>query len=360
MAQDISLAVRSGTTIGFDLGDKYTHYTVLTAVGKVKERGRVRTTPLHLERFLGDAPRSLVALEVGTHSPWVSRLVTQCGHEVVVANPRQIPLITRSIRKSDATDSEMLARLARVDRSLLTPIRHRGVVAQADLALLRSREALVRSRTLLVNFARGAVKSFGGRIPSGISTEAFAVKAGEHIPEDLRDQLAGVMTSLGVITAQIRKQERAIRRLAKTKYREAETLMAVPGVGILTALTYVLTIEDPHRFTRSRDVGPYLGLVPRRSASGAIDPELRITKAGDTDLRRLLVQCAHCLLSRSRVDSDLKRWGLKLVARGKKNAKKRAVVAVARKLAVLLHRLWVSGEGYVPLRNASPSIQAEA
>ncbi len=150
---------------------------------------------------------------------------------------------------------------------------------------------------------------------------------------DLEDQLEGVIATLAVMTAQIRKHERQISTLAKTKYREALPLMTVPGVGVLTAVTYVLTLEDPRRFARSRDVGPYLGLVPRRSASGRSDPELRITKAGDSGLRRLLVQCAHCIMSRSRVDSDLKRWGLKLAARRKKNAKKRAVVAVARRLA---------------------------
>ena len=360
MAQDIDVGVRSGTTIGLDLGDKYTHFSVLTAVGKVRERGRVTTTPRGLERFLRDAPRSVVVLEAGTHSPWVSRLVAECGHEAVVANPRQIPLIFRSDRKSDDLDPERLARLARVDRALLSPIRHRGKSTQADLALIRSRDALVRSRTQLVNHVRGSVKSYGGRIPSGISTEAFAAKAAEHIPEDLKEQLEGVLTTLAVMTAQIRKHERAICKLAKTKYREAQSLMTVPGVGVLTAVTYVLTLEDPRRFARSRDVGPYLGLVPRRSSSGRSDPELRITKAGDTDLRRLLVQCAHCIVGRSRVDSDLKRWGLKLAARGKKNAKKRAVVAVARKLAVLLHRLWVSGEEFVPLRNPVPVEPADA
>ncbi len=358
MTQDICLDVHRGTTIGLDLGDKYTHFAVLTSAGKVKDRGRVRTVKRHLEAFLRHSPRSVVALEAGTHSPWISRLVSECGHESVVANPRQIPLIYRSEHKSDDLDPERLARLARVDRALLSPIRHRGKSTQVDLTLMRSRGALVRSRTLLINFVRGAVKSYGGRILSGISADAFAAKAGAYIPEELRESLGSVMTALAVTTAQILKCERAIRRLAKTKYRETQALMKVPGVGLLTALTYVLTIEDPHRFSRSRDVGPYVGLVPRRSASGRHDPELRITKAGDSDLRRLLVQCAHCILSRCRTDSDLKRWGLTLAARGKKNAKKRAAVAVARKLAVLLHRLWVSGEEYDPLRNSPPIAQA--
>lgn len=126
------------------------------------------------------------------------------------------------------------------------------------------------------------------------------------------------------------------------------------GVGPVTALTYVLTIDDPARFRKSRAVGSYLGLACRRSQSGDKDPELRITKAGDPALRFLLVQAAHYILGPFGPDTDLKRWGLALATRGRKNARKRAVVAVARKLGVLLHRLWVTGTVYEPLRNSEP------
>jgi len=126
--------------------------------------------------------------------------------------------------------------------------------------------------------------------------------------------------------------------------------------------SYVLTLDDPKRFRRSRDVGGFLGLRPKQRDSGQSQPQLRITKEGDPYLRKLLVQGAHYILGWRGPDTDLRRWGLKLAARGGKNAKKRAVVAVARKLAVLLHRIWVSGENYEPLRHSlpvpSPSVAA--
>ena len=350
MAEAITMRGEDGMTIGLDLGDRYTFFTVLSVLGKVLKRGRVKTRPDKVERFLREWRPSVVALEVGTHSPWMSRLVTACGHKAVVANPRQVALIFASQRKSDVRDCEQLARLARFDQELLSPIRHRGPKTQADLAVIRARDALVKVRSGLVNHVRGAVKAVGGRIPTGISTTAFGTKAKEHLPEELRPALEGVLDQIATISAEIRVLTRRIEREIQNAYPEATRLMQVQGVGPITALSFVLTIEDPGRFERSRDVGPYLGLVPRCSSSGQRDPELRITKAGDKDVRRLLVQCAQHILNQTKVDSDLRRWGLKLAARGKKNAKKRAVVAMARKLAVLLHRLWVSGQDYEPLR----------
>jgi transposase len=323
---------------------------VLRVTGEVLEKGHVKTRPDKLERFFEHWRPSVVALEVGTHSPWVSRLATACGHETVVANPRKVASIYTADHKSDGRDSEQLARLARFDRKLLHPIRHRGPKTQVDLAGIRARDALVRARTAFVNHVRGAVKAVGARIPTGISTDGFGKKAKEHLPDELRPALEGLLDQIAMLTVQIRVLTRRIERRIQDEYPEATRLMQVHGVGPITACSYVLTIEDPGRFDRSRDVGPYLGLVPRRASSGGRDPELRITKAGDRAVRRLLVQCAQHILYHPRADSDLRDWGLKLAARGKKNAKKRAIVAVARKLAVLLHRLWVSGQDYEPRR----------
>jgi transposase len=353
MEQAITRRGESGMTIGLDLGDRSTHYLVLSLTGQVLEKGRVRTRPDRMKRFLLEWRPSVVALEVGAHSPWVSRLAAGCGHQTVVANPRKVAAIYAADHKSDARDCEHLARLARFDPKLLHPIRHRGPKTRADLAVLRARDVLVRVRTGLVNHVRGAVKAVGARIPIGISADAFGKKAKESLPAELRPALEVLVDEIARITAQIRELTRRIERGIPEAYPEASRLMQVPGVGPITALSFVLTIEDPGRFDRSRDVGPYLGLVPRRSSSGHRDPELRITKAGDRDVRRLLVQCAHHILHHSRVDSDLRDWGLKLAARGKKNAKKRAIVAMARKLAVLLHRLWVSGQDYEPRRHRS-------
>ncbi len=336
-------------TIGLDLGDRYSRVCVVDEGGKVIEEGRIATTEAALRRRFGGMERARIVLEVATHSPWVSRLLESLGHEVIAANPRKLRLIYESDCKNDRVDAEYLARVGRLDPELLAPIRHRRGETQADLLLVRSRDLLVRARTKLVNHVRGSVKSVGGRLPK-CSTKALASKAAEAIPEELVPALAPILEMIGELSREIRRYDRKIERLAREKYPETQLLSQPAGVGPVTSLCYVLTLEDSERFRRSRDVGPYLGLVPRQRDTGESQPQLRITKAGDEMLRRLLVQAAHYTLGPFGPDSDLRRWGLRIAERGGKNAKKRAVVAVARKLAVLLHRLWVTGEIYEPLR----------
>jgi transposase len=339
----------STITIGLDVGDRWSEVCVLDASGTVRTTRRVRTTAPALEQWFRTQPVSRVVLEVGTHSPWVSRLLTGLGHEVLVANAYQLRLIYASPRKSDRVDAETLARLGRLDPALLKPIRHRGVMAQADLAQVRARDCLVRARVQLINHVRGAVKSVGQRLPAS-SAPAFAHRAAAaSLPEALRPALEPLVGLIATLTQQIRALERGLAAVA-ARYPETAQLRQVGGVGPLIALCYVLTLEDPHRFARSRAVGAYLGLCPRQRDSGAAHPQLRITKCGDPMLRRLLVNGAHYILGPFGPDCDLRRWGLALAARGGTNAKKRAVVAVARKLATLLHRLWVSGARYEPLR----------
>lgn len=337
--------------IGVDLGDREAWFCVVEAHGEVVERGRVSMTERAMRKEFEGRESTRIAIEVGTHSPWVSRALEEWGHEVVVANPRQLPLIFQSNKKSDGLDAEHLARLARFDPSLLAPVRHRSREAHADLAVLRSRDALVGVRTNLVNHARGTVKAFGSRLP-GSSTHYFHKRVVDEVPEELRPALYPVLEVLAGVTKRIDELEKRIENLCENKYPETMRLRQVHGVGPLTALAYVLVLEDPRRFHDSRTVGSYLGLRPRQQDSGEQEPQLRITKAGDVFLRRLLVGAAQHILGPFGTDSDLRRWGLRLCARGGRNAKKRAVVAVARKLAVLLHKLWLTGEVYEPLRNS--------
>jgi transposase len=250
-------------------------------------------------------------------------------------------------RKGDRADAEILARIARLDPDLLFPIHHRSPQAQADLAIIRSRDALVRSRTLLINHVRGTVKSFGSRLPS-CSADSFSKRVTASIPEPLRPALLPLLETIAALTQQIRACDRQIETLCETQYPETRSLQQISGVGPLTALAFVLTLEDPSRFSKNRHLGPALGLVPRRDQSGDRDPQLPITKTGNAFLRRLLVGSAHYVLGPFGPDCDLRRWGLRLAERGGKNAKKRAVVAVARKLAILLHHLWKTGEIYDP------------
>ena len=340
-------------TAGLDLGDKYSYLYVLEAdSGEFVEEGRLRTTPEDLRRRFDSEQKLKVAIEVGTHSTWVSRLLEGCGHEVLVANSRKIRLIYGDKRKTDKFDAQKLARLARADPELLYPIEHRGQESQAHLALIHSRDALVRSRTQLINHVRGTVKSFGARLPK-CSAESFHRKVPDALPSELAEALQDVGATIGSLTERIRDYERRIERVCEQSYpQETGLLRQVAGVGALTSLTFVLTLEDPDRFEKSRTVGAYLGLVPGKDQSGDRDPGKRISGEGDEMLRRLLVGSAHYILGPFGPDTDLRRHGEKIASRGGKNAKKRAVVAIARKLSVLLHRLWITGEPYEPLRNA--------
>jgi transposase len=343
---------RPNTTAGLDLGDKYSYlYLIDTLSGEVLEEGRLRTTPEALKRrFCSERPLR-VAIEAGTHSPWVSRLLEELGHEVLVANSRKTRLIYANKRKTDKIDAENLARLARVDPKLLYPLKHRGEESQAHMAIIRSRQALVGSRTQLINHVRGAVKSFGARLPKG-PARSFHKNAVEHIPEALMPALGPVLEQIGSLTERIGYYDRKLETISKGSYPETELLRQVEGIGPLTALTFVLTLEGPYRFEKSRRVGAYLGLVPASDRSGERDPQKRISKEGDEMLRKLLVGSAHYVLGPFGSDSDLRRHGEKIASRGGKNSKKRAAVAVARKLCVLLHRPWVTAEVYDPLHNS--------
>jgi transposase len=343
---------RPQTTAGLDLGDKYSYLCLIDQhSGEVMEEGRLRTTPEAFRRRFAPERPMRIAIEAGTHSPWASRVLEECGHEVLVANARKLRLIYSNKRKADEIDAENLARLARVDPKLLYPLKHRGEEAQAHMAIVRSRQALVDCRTQLVNHVRGAVKSFGHRLPK-CPARTFHKRAPEHVPEPLMPALGPILEQIGSLTERIRQYDLKLEAISEESYPETALLRRVEGIGPLTALTFVLTVEDPYRFEKSRSVGAYLGLVPARDQSGERDPQRRISKEGDEMLRKLLVSGAHYVLGPFGSDSDLRRHGEKIASRGGKNAKKRATVAVARKLAVLLHSLWVSGEVYEPLRNA--------
>jgi transposase len=344
---------RPKVTAGLDLGARYSYLCLLdTQSGEVIEEARLRTTPeAFRRRFASERPPMRIAIEAGTHSPWASRVLEGCGHEVLVANARKLRLIYSNKRKTDEVDAENLARLARLYPKLLYPLKHRGEEGQAHLAIIRSRQVLVGNRTQLVNHVRGAVKSFGARLPK-CPARTFHKRAAEHIPEALRPALEPILETIASLTERIRDYDRKLEMISKEHYPQTELLRQVEGIGPLTALAFVLTLEDTYRFERSRSVGACLGLVPARDQSGERDPRKRISKEGDEMLRRPLVGSGHYILGPFGKDSDLRRHGQKMASRGGKNAKKRAAVAVARKLSVLLHRLWVTGEVYDPLHNA--------
>lgn len=354
-SQPSNRATETGETAGIDLGDKVSRYCLLNEGGEVIEEGTFRNTENSIQKCFGPWGRTRIALETGTQSGWISRLLSGYGHEVIVAHARELRGITHSDRKNDRNDAEKLARYARLDPELLHPVQHRDEQQQLDLSVVRARDALVRARTLLVNAARVLAKVHGERLPSTV-TKTFGQRAQEKISLVLLHALRPLLAQIDQLTHQIEHYDSLVERIAETRYRETVPLRSIPSIGPITALTFVLTLGDRERFTHSRDVGAYLGLQPRQQQSGKHDPQLGITKAGNSYLRKLLVQCAHYTLGHFGRDSRLRQWGLALAERGGKNAKKRAIVAVARKLAVLLHRLWVTGQTYQPFSAQPPVI----
>ena len=341
--------------IGIDLGDRTSFYCVRTLDQEQVATGTIAATVPAMTAFFQGIKRQRVVIETGTHSRWVAQLLDLLGQEVIVGNARKLKLITPNDQKGDRVDAGLLSKLGCVGVEWLYPVYRRSEGVQRTLTLVRAREALVETRTGLINQVRGQVKSFGCRI-SACTAERFVEVAQKELPEALCEALGGVLEILEELEDRLYRYDCQVKHACEQTYPQTKWLLQIAGVGPLTALTYVLTIEDPGRFENSRDVGSYLGLVAKRRQSGKRDPQLGITKTGDEMLRKLLVNCAHHILGHVGADSDLRRWGLNLVARGQKagqqGARKRAAAAVARKLAVVMHRLWVDERKYEPLRNS--------
>lgn len=333
-------------TIGIDVGDRVSQFCRLSPEGEILEETRFHTNAASVEKHFAKMPPARIALEAGTQSGWMARMLKKLGHSVYVANPRDLAAVTSSKKKSDRNDAQQLARLARADLRLIKPTYVRSLESARDLIVLRTRDGLVRSRTQLVNLARSLAKIEGERLPATI-TKTFGLRAFAELPPPLASAMELLLRMIDFVSMAIAEATGNAADLLAAKYPEALRLTTVPGVGPITALSFVLTLGTPERFSNGRNVGAFLGMTPARSQSGERDPQLGITKAGDGNLRRLLVQCAHHILGHFGRDSALRQWGLKLAARGGPNANKRAIIAVARKLSVILHKLWRSGEDYV-------------
>jgi transposase len=332
-------------TIGLDLGDRRHTYCVLEEAGKMAREGSLRNTREQLTSMARSYPGAIAVMEAGTHSPWVSRFLQELGLRVIVANPRKTRAIYENERKSDRRDAMMLARLARMDPTLLHPLEHGSQEAQQDMLQLKLRDGLVRARVALINAVRFSLKSLGYPVsnPSGATFHKFVLK---EVPESIGEMIAHNVAAIAELTEQIKALDTSISRLAAERYPETIYLQQVSGVGPITSHYFVLKVGNPGRFQRTRDIGAFLGLCPRRDQSGETDKELRISKCGDQYLRRLLVNAAQYILGPFGADSALREHGLRLAQEGTAKAKKRAVVAVARKLAVLLLTLWKSREAY--------------
>jgi transposase len=343
-------------TIGLDLGDRRHTVCVLSAAGDIVTEEVIVNTRACLEAFAARFPTATIVMETGTHSPWVSRLFEARGHRVLVANARKLRAISASHTKSDEEDARMLARLGRADPALLSPVTHRSEAGQRALVRLKVRDALVRARVNQMNSVRFLLKSLGVPVPASVKATAFVRQLRAQADAATCALVEPLLAITDALNAQIKQLDAELETLAEEKYPATARLRQVDGVGPLTALCFVLTVESPARFPHTRDVGAYLGLVPRRDQSGNTDKQLPITKAGNPQLRCLLVNCAHYILGPFGPPSHLRAAGERIAARGGKSAKKRAVIATARKLAVTLLALWKSGADYHALPPAGPAL----
>ena len=338
--------------VGMDVSDRKFNLCILDDSGEiVSETSHSNELESLIQvASLWSAPEDvLIAMETGTYSPWMSHFFKVRGFDVLVGNPRRIKAIWQSDHKTDKRDARLLAQIGRFDRRLLYPVEHRSLEAHKDLAVLKARDLLVKSRTRLVGSVRGTLKSFGIRLPD-CDAAAFHRNVRGDVPKDMHMSIDPILKAIQNLTEQIKRLEKNLEKLAKDKYPETLKLQQINGVGPVTAMAFVLTMESPERFSRSRDLGPFLGLVPRKDSSGEMDKELSISKAGNKLLRRLLVAASHYILGPFGKDCDLKRFGEKLLKRGgsPKIVKRKTVVAVARKLAVLMHAVWKGDDDYAP------------
>lgn len=342
------------TVLGIDLGDRKHYICVLDQAGNILDEFSINNTREQLLNLTTKYPDSLVAFEIGTHSPWISRLFQENNMEVIVANARKVTAIYCNERKTDQRDARMLAKLARLDPELLYPISHKSLEAQEDMMELNLRKTLVNQRSCLIVTLRSTLKSHGRRIKS--CDAQYFVRHAEAELKDSPKLLAlaqPIFSILDLINAEIKGYDIRIEELAKSKYPQAQRFRQIPGVGPICSLAYVLQIQDAERFEESRSVGAYLGLVPRKDQSGQIDKQLPISKVGSSFMRSTLVQSAQYILGRFGPDCELRRFGLKIMARGGAAAKKKATIAVARKLAVMMHSMWKHQTDYQPLQRAT-------
>ena len=351
-------ATREMRYIGLDVGDRVSHYAVKNGRGQLLEEGRVQSKPEALEKQFGHMRGDRLLMEVGTHSPWMQRSLLQIGLDARVCDARSAAEANRYGHKTDVRDARMLAELLRTESQLVTLVDHRSEDDQKIWAVIQARDALVRTRTMLVNLVRGMVKSTGARL-EGCTAESFN-KTWSAIPEGLRPALSPIYVQIRQVTTAINRYQKKIAVFVKKDRPEAEQLTQITGVADLTALAFVLAMGNVKRFRRSRDAGAYLGLVPKKRKSGDIDPQLGITKRGNSTVRRLLVCAAHYIIGPfNKTESDLRTFGLRIAGGGNDSRRKRrAVVAVARKLAVVMTAMLKSGKPYEAVRPREERIPA--
>lgn len=326
--------------VGLDVSKEETSICVIDELGRRCFEGKASSMPTAIFEFLSGLGVEFerVVLETGSMSLWLHRELCGRGFPMVCVDARQAHSVLKlQHHKTDRGDLRLLAELART--GFYREVRVKDEVSHADRAALRARDQLVRQRRDVENTVRGLLRSFGLVLPKGVGR--FPARVDEVLRDrpDLAEPIEALMSArLGICVA-LKRLDREVERRVRND-PVCRLLMTAPGVGPITALTFAATIDDPRRFPRSQSVGVYAGLTARRNQSGDMDYTGRISKMGDALLRKSLYGAATLVLTRIRRRCALKVWGLRLKRR---IGHKKACVAVARKLAVLLHRMWMDG-----------------
>lgn len=343
---------RNHSALGIDLADRSAQFCVMTAEAGVAAEGKIELTPRKLgELWRAHGDVDVVVLEAGSPATWVTELLEGLGARVIVADPRKLKAVTESVRKSDVRDAQMLARLGLADEQLLSPTYVRPPEHRRAMTQLRVRDQVVRQRSSTIAEIRATVKLEGLRLRRCEAELVHEQEAG--LPEELAMVLAPLFATLRAQDAAVAAYDAQIAETSK-RFPAAALLDEIDGVGPITALAFVVVVGDPARFRHTRDIGAYLGLVPRRDQSGQSDPSRRITKAGCGFLRRLLVQCAQVLCRPVGKDSALRRRTAAMLERRGKAGKRQVVVAVARRLSVVMLSMLKSQQRWQPLHRVAP------
>jgi len=327
--------------VGLDVSLKLTAICIVDRTGKIEHEGVVRSDPEAIAAFIkSNAPHvARIGLETGATSTWLWTELNKLGLPVICIDAKHAKAVLKmQINKSDRNDAVGIARIMQCE--WYKEVCVKGLESDAVKALLVSRALLVKIKRDLENQIRGLLKNLG-LVIGPAKMNVFALRAAELTKErpELALAVTPLLTARMAIEQQIAELDRKVMKLARNN-AQVRQFMTAPGIGPVTALCFLATIDDPTRFKRSRSVGAYVGLTTRRYASGEIDWTGRISKCGDKMLRSYLYEAANVLLTRVAKWSALKAWGIRLA---KRTGLRKAKVAVARKLAVILHRMWIDG-----------------
>lgn len=332
--------------IGLDISMKETSVCIIDNEGKIIKETTVKTEPKDIAKYIKSTKLMIntVALESGNLSHWLVRELKKLNVPIICVDARHIAaILSTTINKTDKNDARGIAQAVRCN--MYREVHAKSTDAVDKNTHLVARRLIVDQRTNLTNAIRGILKAYGIKISANATTNAFFENVQvliSELEEDVQISIKELLNTAEILHNQVKRFNKMIIKLSKDD-KEVKRLQTVPGIGPITAISFKAEIDDPYRFKKSRLVGAYLGMTPKQYSSGETSKQGRISKCGSKELRHLLMEAGFVVLTRSQKWSRLKIWGLRLM---KKSGIKKAALAVGRKLAVIMHRMLVTGEDF--------------